>query len=103
MNGILSKYLWIFVLVYIDDIIVYSKTFEDHVNHIDWVLKAIEDSGITLSPSKSFLGYQSLLLLDAIVALKPPRNVSELQTFLALKERRKMGMGRRTPRGVRSG
>src|SRR5277367_1656670 len=100
MNEVLSRYLWIFVLVYIDDIVVYSYTFEDHLKHVDWVLQAIETAGLTLSPSKCFLGYQSLLLLgqkvsrlgisthrekvDAIVAPKPPKNVSELQTFLGM-------------------
>jgi hypothetical protein len=100
MNEVFSQYLWIFVLVYIDDIVVYSQTFENHLKHVNWVLQAIETAGLTLSPSKCFLGYQSLLLLgqkvsrlgisthrekvDAIVALKPPRNVSELQTFLGM-------------------
>ncbi len=52
MQGILSPYLWLFALVYIYDIVVYSKTFKDHVGHLDKVLQAVEDNGITLSPSK---------------------------------------------------
>jgi hypothetical protein len=100
MNEILAKYLWIFVLVYIDDIVVFSKTFEDHLRHLDWVLGAIAKAGITLAPSKCHVGYQSLLLLgqkvsrlgisthkekvDAIVTLKPPKTVPELQTFLGM-------------------
>jgi hypothetical protein len=100
MQGILSAYLWIFTLVYIDDIVVYSKTFEDHLKHVDLVLKAIAKAGITLSPPKCHLGYQSLQLLgqrvsrlglsthkekvDAIVQLAEPRNIHELQTFLGM-------------------
>jgi hypothetical protein len=100
MNEILSEFLWMFVLVYIDDIVVFSKTFEEHLKHLDWVLGAIAKAGITLAPSKCHLGYQSLLLLgqkvsrlgisthkekvDAIVALKPPETVHELQTFLGM-------------------
>jgi hypothetical protein len=100
MQGILSAYLWIFTLVYIDDIVVYSKTFEDHLKHVNLVLKAISNAGITLSPPKCHLGYQSLQLLgqqvsrlglsthkekvDAIVQLAEPRNVHELQTFLGM-------------------
>ena len=41
MQGILSPFLWIFTLVYIDDIVVYSKSFTDHLKHVDLVLKAI--------------------------------------------------------------
>ena len=81
-------------------IVVYSKTFEDHLKHVDMVLKAIMDAGITLSPPKCHLGYQSLQLLgqrvsrlglsahkekvDAINQIAEPRNVHELQMFLGM-------------------
>ena len=68
MQEILSPFLWIFTLVYIDDIVVYSKTFEDHLNHVDLVLKAIADSGLTFSPPKCHLGYQSIVVLGNIVS-----------------------------------
>jgi len=100
MQGILAPYLWIFALVYIDDIVVFSRTFDNHLRHLDTVFAAIARSGITLSPSKCHFAYQSLLLLgqkvsrlglsthrekvDAIVQLDQPRNVSELQTFLGM-------------------
>ena len=31
MNKVLAKFLWLFMLVYIDDIMVYSQTFDHHV------------------------------------------------------------------------
>jgi lysozyme family protein len=31
MQGILSPYLWLFALVYIDNIVVYSKTYKEHI------------------------------------------------------------------------
>jgi hypothetical protein len=31
MQGILAPYLWIFTLIYIDDIVVFSKSYEDHL------------------------------------------------------------------------
>jgi len=87
-------------VVYIDDIVVYLKTFEDHLIHLDKVLKAIIKANITLSPPKCHIGYQSLILLgqkvsrlgisthkekvDAIQALIPPNKVSELQSFLGM-------------------
>ncbi|QRW17991.1 Retrovirus-related Pol polyprotein from transposon [Rhizoctonia solani] len=100
MNRILSRFLWQFALVYIDDIVIYSVEFEDHCNHLDQVLGAIEEAEITLSPKKCHIGYQSLLLLgqkvsrlglsthkekvDAILELEPPKNVPTLQTFLGM-------------------
>lgn len=100
MQGILALYLWIFCLVYIDDIVVYSKTYEEHIWHLDQVLGAIEDAGITLSPNKCHLFYDSILLLGhkvsrlglstheekvkAILELERPRKLSQLQTFLGM-------------------
>ena len=63
MQNVLASYSWIFTLVYIDDIVIYSKTFEEHLEHLDKVFQAISKSGITLSPSKCHLVYQYLLLL----------------------------------------
>lgn len=100
MQGVLAPFLWIFALVYIDDIVIFSTTFEDHLGHLDQVFRAIAEANITLSPGKCHFAYQSLLLLgqkvsrlglsthkekvDAIVQLDKPRNVSELQTFLGM-------------------
>jgi hypothetical protein len=98
MNTVLAPFLWLFALVYIDDIVVYSRTFDDHVKHLDAVFGALVEANITLSPPKCHLGYQSLMLLgqrvsrlglsthkekvDVIRQLEEPWNISELQTFL---------------------
>ena len=47
--------LWVFTLVYIYDVVVYSCTFEDYLKHVDQVLKVIADSGLTLSPPNVIL------------------------------------------------
>ena len=65
---VLAPYLWLFTLVYIDDIIVYSLTFKDHVLHINLVLHAVCKHRLTLSPPKRFLGYRALLLLGQKVS-----------------------------------
>ena len=99
MNKVLAKFLWLFILVYIDDIVVYSQTFEQHAEHLDSVLRAIANANITLSLPKCHLGYQSLILLgqrvsrlgisthtekiDAVDTMKPPTKVKELQMFLS--------------------
>jgi hypothetical protein len=38
INNILRKYLDVFVVVYLDDILVYSKTYDDHVRDVRKVL-----------------------------------------------------------------
>jgi len=99
MQSILAPYLWIFCLIYINDIVIYSKSYEEHLVHLDKVLEAIEKSGITLSP-KCHLFYGSILLLghkvsrlgllmhvgrvEAIMNLKWPRKLLQLQAFLGM-------------------
>ena len=100
MQGILAPYLWLFALVYIDDIVVFSKSWEEHLGHLDVVLGAIAKAGVTLAPSKCFIGYSSILLLgqkvsrlglsthqekvQAIMDLERPTSVSDLQKFLGM-------------------
>jgi hypothetical protein len=100
MQNILAPFLWIFALVYINDIIVFSLTFEDHISHLDQVFKAIQKSGVTLAVTKCHFGYQSLLLLgqkvsqlglsthkekvDTILQLDEPKNCHNLQIFLGM-------------------
>ena len=68
MNKVLARFLWLFVLVYIDDIVVYSGSFKQHLQHINSVLEAIAQANITLSPPKCHIGYQSLILLGQRVS-----------------------------------
>ena len=41
-----------FTGVYLDDIIVHSATWEDHLEHLDAVLKRLDDAGLTLKLAK---------------------------------------------------
>ena len=70
MQKILAPFLWIFCLVYIDDIIVYSKSFDEHAEHLERVLAAIARSGLTLLPPKCHLAYQSIQILGHMVSKK---------------------------------
>jgi hypothetical protein len=100
MQGILAPYLWIFTLIYIDDIVMFSKSDEDHLLHLNKVLSAIIESRIMLSPAKCHFMYSSILLLgqkvsqlslsthkekvDTILSLTRPHNVSDLRTSLGM-------------------
>ena len=100
MQNVLAPFLWIFVLVYINDIMIFSLNFKDHISHLDQVFKAIERSGVTLTITKCHFGYQSLLLLgqkvsrlglsmhkekvDAILQLEEPKDRHNLQVFLGM-------------------
>ncbi len=65
MNNIFKNKLYKYVLVYLDDIIIYSKTFEDHLIHLRKVFELLLSAGLRLNRTKcdffknkiDYLGY----------------------------------------------
>ena len=65
MNSIFSKELDVFMIIFIDDILVYSKTEEDHVKHLRVMLQKLREHKLYAKFSKyefwltdvSFLGH----------------------------------------------
>ena len=43
MNSIFKPFLRKFVLVFFDDIIIYNRSWKDHVQHVDRVIKLLEE------------------------------------------------------------
>ena len=52
MNDALHKYLNIFVIVYLDNVLVYSTSEEEHTKHVKLVLEKIEKYNLLLKPEK---------------------------------------------------
>lgn len=87
-----------FARAYVDDIVIFSKTFEDHMRHLEEVFTQLEKFDIVLSPKKSFIGYPSIQLLGqkvdalgmatdedklkAIAQLKFPKTLHQLEHHL---------------------
>lgn len=63
MEKLFGKYLWQFVLVYIDDVIIFSKTVDDHIRDLSIALRLLRDSGVTLSLPKCHFAQPSLAAL----------------------------------------
>jgi hypothetical protein len=65
MNEVLCAFIGRFVVVYFDDILIYSKSLEDHLDHLRAVLEALRDACLFGNLEKctfctdqvSFLGY----------------------------------------------
>ncbi|GBG64020.1 hypothetical protein CBR_g40266 [Chara braunii] len=89
-----------FVLVYIDDILIYSRTLEDHLTHLRTVLQRLRDDGFYAKLSKcifaqakvDFLRHQVSehglhmddLKIQAIVDWPTPTSLPALRSFLVL-------------------
>ena len=52
MNKLFSGAEWNFVFVYLDDILIVSKSFEEHRRHVEKVLQDLEEVGLKLKPKK---------------------------------------------------
>ena len=68
MQNVLTPFLWILALVYIDNIVIFSKSFNDHLSHLDEVFEVVAETGINLATTKCHFAYQSLLLLGQKVS-----------------------------------
>lgn len=97
---ILAQVRWQFALVYLDDVIIYSKSIEEHFDHLDIVLKLMHGAGLTLKLRKcaffqdtvDYLGHVvspgKLAVarrgIEAVKKCLPPRDITELRSFLGL-------------------
>ena len=57
-----------FCRVYIDDLVIYSNTIEDHLEHIDKVLKILKSVGLKVHPGKSIFGCGGLEYLGHYIS-----------------------------------
>ncbi|XP_049386729.1 uncharacterized protein LOC125850950, partial [Solanum stenotomum] len=68
MNGVFRPYLDSFVIVFIDDILVYSKTEADHVCHLRAVLQKLRDEKLYAKLSKCKFWLESVAFLGHVVS-----------------------------------
>ena len=52
INSVLRPYLEKFVILYLDDILIYSKTLDEHVEHVRTVLKTLLKNNLYAKPKK---------------------------------------------------
>jgi hypothetical protein len=100
MNKVLMEYLDKFIVVFIDDILIYSKSDSEHEEHLRMVLQKLLDNQLYAKFTKCdfwldevhFLGHiisKGGIAVDpakvtAIMGWKTPSTVSEIRSFLGL-------------------
>ena len=98
MDGVLRDVPYTFV--YLDDILIASKTHDDHRHHLRHVLELLSENGLVVNRAKCTLGVPEIDFLGhhvtaagirpladrvaAIRAFKPPPHRSALQRFLGM-------------------
>ena len=68
MNRIFEEYLDKFVIVFIDDILIYSKTEEDHAEHLRTTLEILKKKKLYAKFSKYEFWLQEVQFLGHIVS-----------------------------------
>ena len=100
MNYVLRDYLNEFCVVYLDDILIYSKTKEEHWDHIKRVLNKLREHDLHAKKSKSAFFLSEISFLGHVVSANGihtdpekvkcieewpiPKNFKEAQRFLGL-------------------
>ena len=100
MEMIMAGLSYEVALVYLDDIIIFGRSFEEHLNRLDLVLGRLKDAGLKIKGSKfsffreknHFLGHivsnQGIEVdpkkVAAVSKKKSPRTIKELRAMLGL-------------------
>jgi hypothetical protein len=100
MNEVLRAFIGRFVVVYFDDILIYSKSLDEHMDHLRAVFNALRDAHLFGNLEKcifctdrvSFLGYvvtpQGIqvdeLKIEAIKSWPVPQTITQVRSFLGL-------------------
>ncbi|XP_028088687.1 uncharacterized protein LOC114289216 [Camellia sinensis] len=69
MNDLLRPYLRKFVLVFFDDILVYSKNWDDHLGHLRAVLQVLSSNQLFAKKSKCCFGVLQVAYLGHLISL----------------------------------
>ncbi|XP_024961752.1 uncharacterized protein LOC112502152 [Cynara cardunculus var. scolymus] len=100
MNRVCGPYLDQFVIVFIDDILIYSKNEKEHEQHLRLILELLAKEQLYSKFSKcefwlhevQFLGHVvnteginvDPAKIDAVMNWESPKSVSEIRSFLGL-------------------
>lgn len=100
MELVLADLQWVTCLVYLDDIIVYARTFDEHLARLDQVLQKLCQANLKVKPAKCHLFADQVQYLghvifaegvtvdpaktEAVHAWPEPVNVREVRSFVGL-------------------
>ena len=100
MNRIFRPYLDKFVVVFIDDILIYSRTHKEHEEHLRIVLQTLREKQLYAKPEKcafwmeevQFLGHvisrEGVAVdpskIEAVLQWERPKTITEVRSFLGL-------------------
>ena len=68
MSTVLRGLNWKSVLVYVDDILIFSNSFQEHLHHLEQVFNRLREAKLTLQPNKCHFAVKQLKFLGHIIS-----------------------------------
>lgn len=68
MSNVLRGLNWKSVLVYVDDILIFSKSFDEHLKHLGQVFDRLKEANLKLQPAKCHFAVKKLKFLGHIIS-----------------------------------
>ena len=85
MTKVLKELNWKITLVYIDDLLIFSNNFEEHLKHLELVFDKLKQANLTLNPSKCHFAKEEVNYLGHILSKSGiqvnPEKISAVSTF----------------------
>src|SRR5256885_1638060 len=98
MHNLIGNGRWDYVMVYLDDILIFSRTFDEHKKHLHEVLSLLSKAKFQVNPDKCTIAVHEINFLShtinergiqpngdkikAIIDLPPPKTLKEANEFL---------------------
>ena len=100
MSKVLKDHNWKIALVYINDILIFSKNFDEHLHHLDQVFQNLRAANLKIHPGKCRFAVQEIVYLahrinsfgikiddskyQAIETYPVPKNIKNVRAFLGM-------------------
>ncbi|UYV79514.1 hypothetical protein LAZ67_17002951, partial [Cordylochernes scorpioides] len=100
MDTVLKGLKWNICLCYLDDIVVYGPSFEEHIKRLEVVLECLQQAGLNVNNEKCLFGSRQLKILghvvnengihpdpekvEAILKFPSPKSIPDVRSFLGL-------------------
>lgn len=100
MDEVLKEYLYKFCFVYMDDVVIFSKSLQEHLQHIKLIFQRLKEVNLKIQLDKSeflckevaFLGHvitpegikPNPSKIEAVLKYPVPKTIKEIKSFLGL-------------------